>query len=122
MTDNEQATQATQDAQGALGNGTGEHQSSRVFATLDEAKASPAPSPKFKLYAVSDNKGATRYSWAFTAGNAVSNVARLDGYKAGIAEPKGQALTKERVAAKLAEFSDEELSAMGLSRKRSRRS
>jgi hypothetical protein len=49
-------------------------------------------------------------------------AARKDGYKAKVSDPKGGGpLTKERVAAKLSEFSDEELAAMGLSRKKGKR-
>jgi hypothetical protein len=46
----------------------------------------------------------------------------LDGYAARVADPKaGGPLTKERVVAKLADFTDEELAEMGLARKKAKK-
>jgi hypothetical protein len=97
-----------------------------AFASLEEAKKVTPPSKKFKLYKVPRPDGTKAYSWAWTGDAARSNVAKADGYGAELAEPKGFGpLTKERatafVAARLADFTDEELAAMGLSRKKAKR-
>jgi hypothetical protein len=87
------------------------------FPTLEAAKQVTPPSTKFRLFVVTDPACEERYSWAWTGDAAISNVARADGWKARVAEPKGAApMTKERIAARLSEFSDEELAAMGLKR------
>ena len=49
---------------------------------------------------------------------AISRAAQLDGYSASAG--KTAPVTKEAVAAKLAEFSDDELKALGLTRKKGR--
>jgi hypothetical protein len=63
------------------------------------------------------NKAGTVVGWLWARGydNALALVARLDGYSASLGN--SPAVTKEAVAAKLATFTDDELAAMGLSRK-----
>jgi hypothetical protein len=53
--------------------------------------------------------------WANGYDNSLSIAARIDGYTATTGQTAP--VTKEAVAAKLAAFSDEELAALGLSRK-----
>jgi hypothetical protein len=63
-----------------------------------------------------------RFSWGGGVNDAIIQAARVDGYTARMAEPKsGRPITKKRVAARLAEFSDEELAAMGLSRRKGKK-
>lgn len=95
-----------------------------TFATLEEAKAVKPPSDKaaWRVFIVTDKGGGESFTWGFSADMALANCAREDGYTARVAEPKGAGpLTKERVAAKLAEYTDEELAAMGLSRKKGKK-
>ena len=93
-----------------------------VFPTADQAKTVKPPSDKFRVYRVTAPSGGEVFTWAWTGEGAVANAARADGYKAAAADPKGGGpVTKEKVAAKLAEFSDEELAAMGLSRKKAKK-
>jgi hypothetical protein len=63
-------------------------------------------------------KGDTiRWMWAVGSYNALAQTARADGYTSGLAG-KETTVTKEAVAAKLATFTDDELAALGLSRKK----
>jgi hypothetical protein len=94
----------------------------QVYATLDECKAVKPPSEKFKVFAVTGPDNKVRWTWGWTVAEALQNAARADGYTAGLAEPKGGGpLTVERAAAKLAGLSDEELAALGLSRKKGKK-
>jgi hypothetical protein len=93
-----------------------------TFATRQEAHAVTPPSDKFRLFTVTDPTGTEVHTWAQSVDMAITNAARADGYTARVAEPKsGGPITKERVASRLAEFTDEELAAMGLSRKKGRK-
>jgi hypothetical protein len=92
------------------------------FKSLEELKANPVANDHYKPFAVTDPAGETRYVYARDYNGAIATVARADGWTARTAEPKGTGpLTKERVAAKLAELSDEELAALGLTRKKGRK-
>jgi hypothetical protein len=93
-----------------------------VFPTAEQAKAVTPPSERFRVFAVTGPAGAKVFTWAQSVDMAIVHAARTDGYAARVAEPKGGGpLTKERVAAKLAEFTDEELAAMGLTRKKGKK-
>jgi hypothetical protein len=91
-----------------------------VYTSLEEAKAVTPPSEKFRVFTISHN-GTDRYAWGHTGDTALAIVAREDGYSAEVAEPKaGGPVTKEKVAARLAEFTDEDLKELGLSRRKAR--
>src|SRR5437016_9435036 len=86
----------------------------KLFATRDEALAAvPANPPKntraFEVTVKGEVKG-----WILAIGYdpAISRAAQLDGYSASAG--KTAPVTKEAVAAKLAEFSDDDLKALGL--------
>jgi hypothetical protein len=68
------------------------------------------------------SKGGVVLGWINARGydHGLSQLARRDGYSVGTGV-KQAPVTKEAVAAKLAEFSDEELAAMGLSRKKGKK-
>ena len=93
----------------------------KLFATREEALAAvPANPPKntraFEITVKGEVKG-----WILAIGYdpAISRAAQLDGYTVSTGT-KTQPVTKEAVAAKLAEFSDDELLAMGLSRRKTK--
>jgi hypothetical protein len=93
-----------------------------TFPTLEEARQVTPPSDKFRVFAVTDHTGKEVYTWAQSVDMAITNAARTDGYAARVADPKGGGpLTKERVVAKLADFTDEELAEMGLARKKAKK-
>ena len=116
---NEQHTEQTAEQGSENGQERLPHMGS--FLTLDEAKAVTPPSSAFRTFTVTDPGGAKVYVWAQGTGSAISVAAKNAGWKAEVAEPKGTALTKDRVAAKLAELSDAELAEMGLTRKKGKR-
>jgi hypothetical protein len=92
------------------------------FPTLEAAQQVTPPSDKFRVFIVTDPAGEERYTWAQSVDMALVNAARGDNWKARVAEPKGAApMTKERIASKLAEFTDEELASKGLSRKKGKK-
>ena len=72
-------------------------------------------------FIVTSPTGKQSYTWAQSADASITNAARSDGYQAEVAEPKGGQLTKEKITAKLAELSDDELAELGLSRKKGRK-
>jgi hypothetical protein len=80
-------------------------------------KARPADAPKslkpFEVLQDGTSKG-----WVLARGydNALSVVARLEGFTVSTGKATAP-VTKETIAAKLAEFTDDELLALGLSRK-----
>ena len=93
-----------------------------IFPTLEEAQAVKPPSDKFRVFKVTTPDGVERFAWAHSVNDALSLVSRADGWEAAVAEPKGGGpVTKEKVAARLAEFTDEELAVMGLSRKKGKK-
>jgi hypothetical protein len=87
----------------------------KTYPTKDECeKNPPAKVGKKEVYGVTKD-GVTRYLWAAGYVNAMDRIARIDGYtvsKGG----KTKEVTKDQVAARLAQFTDAELAAMGLSR------
>jgi hypothetical protein len=99
------STQGTQD------------QVAKLYASKAEAEAAKPADAAKSVKPFEASKGGTVVGWVLGRGydHALSVLARIDGYtvSAGNSAP----VTKEAVAAKLAEFSDDELAAMGLSRK-----
>ncbi len=92
-----------------------------VYATLVECQAITPPSDKFRTFEVSKDGEVVGYTWASGVGSATQNAAKAAGYTACVAESKrGGAVTKEKIASRLAEFTDEELAALGLSRKKAK--
>jgi hypothetical protein len=93
-----------------------------AFPTLEAAQQVKPPSDKFRVYRVTSPTGGEVFTWAWSVDGALTNAARSDGYTACVADPKGGGpVTKEKVAARLAEFTDEELAGMGLSRKKAKK-
>lgn len=91
----------------------------KFYATREECEPNRPESAKsdaWKVYAVTRPNGETVYLWAFTGIQAVNDVARLDGYTASAAAKRAP-VSKADVVAKLRMFTDEELAAMGLSRR-----
>ena len=90
----------------------------KLYATKDEAEAAkPADAPKsLKVFEVS--KGGVMVGFMLGRGYdpCLAALARKDGYTVSLGS-KSQPVTKETVAAKLAEFTDDDLAALGLSRK-----
>jgi hypothetical protein len=89
----------------------------KLYATRAECEAAkPADAAKsakpFEVLHSGTSKG-----WVPARGydNALSIVARIDGYT--VSTGNTAAVTKEAVAAKLSEFTDDELAVMGLTRK-----
>jgi hypothetical protein len=71
---------------------------------------------------VTNPAGEESYTWARNGGNAINNVARSDGWTAKVAARLGVGpMTKEAIASKLAQFTDEELQALGLSGKKGKK-
>src|SRR5436853_6645870 len=96
----------------------GEATVAKLYATRTEAEAAkPADAPKsLKPFEVLQN--GTSKGWVLARGydNALSIIARLDGYT--VSTGSSPVVTREAVAAKLATFTDDELAAMGLSRRK----
>jgi hypothetical protein len=100
----------------------------KLYDTLEAAKAE-VPQGKGgkpfqgRVYAVKNAAGELAgFAWGNSVDGAIVTAARAAGWSAEVAEPKGGGpVTKERVAVKLAEFSDEELAEMGLSRKKGKK-
>jgi hypothetical protein len=92
----------------------------KLYATKAEAEAAkPADAAKsLKPFEVLHN--GTSKGWVLARGydNALSIIARIDGYTVSTGQTKE--VTKETVVAKLATFSDDELKALGLTRKKGR--
>lgn len=90
-----------------------------TFPTADDARQVTPPGEKFRLFLVTDPAGKQVYTWGQSVDGAIVNAARTDGYKAQVGDPKsGGPVTKERVASRLADFTDKELADLGLSRKK----
>jgi hypothetical protein len=94
-----------------------------VFATLEQAQAvGPEDEGKLRVFKVFKGGASLGFPWGTQVSDAIIQAARRDGSTARVAERKGSGpLAKERVAARLAEFSDEELAAMGLARKKGKK-
>jgi hypothetical protein len=91
----------------------------KVYPTKEEAEAArPADANKaVRAFEVRHNGASKGWVLARGHGDALCIAAKLDGYAVSTGGAWGKAVTKEAVAAKLAEFSDEELNSLGLSRK-----
>jgi hypothetical protein len=87
-----------------------------VYATKAEAEAAWKPTGKYRIFEVSKDSDVMGYVWARGYDNAIAKYARSQGYSASHSSERS-AVTKDAVAEKLKEFTDEELAAMGLSRK-----
>jgi hypothetical protein len=88
-------------------------------------KEAPSGNGREAVFEVLKDDAAIGYCWAARQGGtavAVLAATRRDGYIARIAEPKaGGPMTKEKVAAKLATLTDDELAEMGLTRKKGKK-
>jgi hypothetical protein len=89
----------------------------KLYATRDEALAAkPADAPKsLKVFEVAKAGAVVGFMLGRGYDPCLAALARKDGYTVSLG--KSAPVTKEAVAAKLAEFTDDELAAMGLSRK-----
>ncbi len=97
---------------------TNSEATAKLYATKVEAEANkPADAPKsLRVYEVAKAGATVGFIWARGYDNALACVARLEGFTVSLGN-KTAPVTKDAVAAKLAEFTDDELAAMGLSRK-----
>jgi hypothetical protein len=88
-----------------------------LYATRDEALAAkPSDGPKsLKVFEVSKGGATVGFMLGRGYDPCLAALARRDGYTVSLGN--SAPVTKEAVAAKLAEFTDAELAAMGLSRK-----
>src|SRR5947209_3095303 len=83
----------------------------KLYATRAEAEANkPADLGKKRLYCVTRPDGSTCWLWSDGYASAAHTVARTDGYTVSLGA-KTVPVTKEVVAAKLVEFTDDELAA-----------
>jgi hypothetical protein len=93
----------------------------KLFSTKEECEAAKPTgdgvAKNLRPFEVS--KAGTAVGWVLARGydHGLAMVARLEGYTVSLGN-KSAPVTKEAVAAKLAEFTDDELAAMGLSRKK----
>lgn len=88
-----------------------------LFPTLEEAQGTPAPEgTKLRIYQIFQDGVSLGFTWGSSPEVAIAGAARIKGFTASVAEPKA-AVTKDLIASRLASFSDEELAALGLSRK-----
>jgi hypothetical protein len=89
-----------------------------MWATKDEADSNkPKGATKaHKPYQVSKAGAVTGWIWARGYDNALALAAKAEGFSVSTGRPP-VAVTKEVIAAKLATLSDDELWAMGLTRK-----
>jgi hypothetical protein len=104
-------------------NGEATEATFKLYATKAECEANKptGDAPKsLKPFEVSKGGAVVGWLWARGYDNAVALVARRDGYTSSLGA-KAAPVTKEAVAAKLATFTDEELAAMGLSRKKAKK-
>jgi hypothetical protein len=90
----------------------------KLFPTKDEALAAKPDGAAKSVKPFEVSKGGAVVGWVLGRGydHALAMVARLGGYTVSLGG-NTQPVTKEAVAAKLTEFTDDELAAMGLSRK-----
>src|SRR5262249_20215175 len=93
-----------------------------VKVHLEVAAARGDHVPLVKVFALYDPSGQPAgFAWANRVDGALVTRARSMGWSAKVAEPKGTGpITKERVAARLAEFT-EKLAEMGLSRRKGKK-
>jgi hypothetical protein len=109
----DQGTQAQVQANGATADTP-----AKLYATKAEAEAAkPSDAPK-SLKPMEVSKAGTVVGWVLGRGydHALAQTARINGYT--VSTGNTPPVTKEAVAARLSEFSDDELAAMGLTRKK----
>jgi hypothetical protein len=88
----------------------------KLYATRSEAEANkPDTEAKVKVYEVLHKGTSQGFGWFRGYDHALASMARRDGYTVSTGTTKE--VSKEAVAAKLATFSDDELQALGLTRK-----
>ena len=90
----------------------------KMYATRAECEANkPTDATKnHKVFEVAKAGATVGFIWARGYDNALACTARLEGFTASLGG-KTAPVTKEAVAAKLASFTDDELTALGLTRK-----
>lgn len=102
-------------------NGNGVHAEIPLeyYATREAAQAAWKPVGKEKIFEIAHNGEGKGYLWAHSYDNALARAARMGGYAASLTSaPKiSEAQLAAAVTSRLAMFSDEELAALGLSRK-----
>jgi hypothetical protein len=93
----------------------------KMYATRSEAEANkPTDAPKsLKVFEVSKDGGVLGFMLGRGYDPCLAALARKDGYAVSLGS--SAPVTKEAVAAKLPEFTDDELAAMGLSRKKAKK-
>jgi hypothetical protein len=107
----DQGTQAQ--AQAPSANGTDD--APRLYPTKAEAESNKPTTGKKRLYEVAKD-GTTRWGWCNGYDHALATAARNDGYSAALSG-KAKEVTKEAVAAKVMEMSDDEFKALIAARK-----
>ncbi len=94
----------------------------RLYSTLADAQeAKPEGEHKMRVFQVFIHAKPIGYTWGTGVYDALINAAKFVGYAAKVAEPKGREVTKEAVASKLVEFTDEQLAELGLTRKKQKK-
>lgn len=90
----------------------------RLFPSKEKALAAVPANPPKNTRPFQISKHGEVLGWVLAIGYdpAISRAAQLDGYEASLGA-RSAPITKEAVASKLAQFTDEELEALGLSRK-----
>src|SRR5260370_10030347 len=94
----------------------------KLYTSKADAEAArPADAPK-SLKPFEVTKNGTAVGWVLARGydHGLATVARIDGYTVSLGG-KTAPVTKEAGAAQLATFTDDELAAMGLSRKKGKK-
>jgi hypothetical protein len=93
----------------------------KIYATRSEAEANkPADAPKsLKVFEVSKDGASLGFMLGRGYDPCLAALARRDGFAVSLGS--SAPVTKEAVAAKLSEFTDDELAAMGLSRKKGKK-
>jgi hypothetical protein len=94
----------------------------KMYATRAEAEANKPADASKNLRPFEVSKAGAVAGWVLARGydHALAVVARIDGYTVGTGT-KAAPVTKEAVASKLTEFSDDELAALGLTRKKGKK-
>src|ERR671932_202650 len=102
-------------------NGNGEKEAGHPVRDTKEAAEQDRPtegkvSAKLRVHTLTKGGEVVGYTLARSGTGALANVARRDGYSASVTDKQAR-VSKEAVAAMLAELSDEELAALGVTRK-----
>lgn len=89
----------------------------KVYPTKDEATAANPNKPRVKLFEVVKDGQSIGFCWSDGYTGAITLAARMHGYAARLADRKGGGfVTAEMLRSRLAAFTDEELSELGLMR------